>query len=238
MWEKNKIPIKTKLKKDQYNIWLVDDLKSNREDFMNFFDDPKNNPRFSGYASNNIEDVKTLLGDEIFPDALLCDIFWYDEQGKAQEVEDMVREDTEAMKDHIAKLKYHVDYLGINLAKFIKNNPKLNPTPFPIYAFTSKGAYLLGEKQFDEIEEAGMLWLFKIPVKSKSTNGDEYHLRLHSVVSTLEKDIKSYEKFEEHPIKRVFYYPSRRSIFMFTIIPLVTSIVEACYIIAHLIFKI
>lgn len=90
---------------------------------------------------------------------MLCDICFFPE-GEAEKIEREV--DTEAKKIRTlgARMDAEDRQEGIELAERIKKYYDGSP-PFPIYAYTSKGPYLLETRRFNRVERAGLRWLFK-----------------------------------------------------------------------------
>jgi len=134
-------------------VWLVDDLKSNRSKFRR-----DHSRHFRVRAFHDTCDVLDALRSKC-PDALLCDIYFFPE-GEAKQIEQQV--DTDAKKIRILGTKMDAEdrQEGIELAERIKEHYDGRP-PFPIFAYTSKGPYLLETRGFNRVERAGLRWLFK-----------------------------------------------------------------------------
>ena len=140
-------------------VWFVDDLQSNLDEFTE--------------AHDQYFEVTTFLEPtEVFdrlnqerPDALLCDVFFYDTPEEAQRIEIGVSEEAAALRDTAINIGALEDRLlvGITLMEEIAVKHK-NSVPFPIYAYTSKGPYLLAEGAWDRILSAGARVLLKNPV--------------------------------------------------------------------------
>lgn len=110
---------------------------------------------------------------KVHPDILLCDIFFYPQgfEEASKKIEGDIRDKVEDIRKLGDKLeleikKIHHDYDhnhvvgGISLAEAIRKEYLNNP-PFPIFAYTSKGSYLLQTEDFNRIEAAQMRWFFK-----------------------------------------------------------------------------
>jgi hypothetical protein len=135
-------------------VWYVDDLPENLAKFSQ-----DHSELFEVETFKSAAEVLRALAKST-PDALLCDIFFYDTPEVAREMEDKVRakaEELRAFGDHIGASKLQ-NLAGIDL---IRNVADRFNEKFPIYAYTSKGPYLLDNPSFDHIGEAGARWLFK-----------------------------------------------------------------------------
>ena len=135
-------------------VWYVDDLPGNLERFRN-----NHQQTFTIRTFARPEEVTSALG-ESKPDALLCDIFFYETVESAEEIESKVQEKA-------AELRKFGEEIGANKlanlagVQLIQSVSARFGTRFPIYAYTSKGPYLLDELGFDRIGDAGAKWLFK-----------------------------------------------------------------------------
>jgi hypothetical protein len=92
------------------------------------------------------------------PDALLCDIFFYENATVAAEMEKKVQEKARELHEFGRVIGANRPQAGVELIQQATARYKKR---FPIYAYTSKGPYLLDENAFDQIAEAGARWLFK-----------------------------------------------------------------------------
>lgn len=135
-------------------VWFVDDLPSNLEKFKT-----NHEQAFTIRTFTKPEEVTAALVESL-PDALLCDIFFYDSVELAADMERRVQEkaaELRAFGEHIGANRL-ANQSGVQLVQSIaaRFGSKL-----PIYAYTSKGPYLLDELGFDRIGDAGAKWLFK-----------------------------------------------------------------------------
>ena len=135
-------------------VWYVDDLPSNLEKFS------KNHGRtFSVRTFARPEEVTAAL-NESRPDALLCDVFFYDTVSIAEEMERLVQEKA-------TEIRKFGEQIGANRIANQAGVPLIQTVAarfgkrFPIYAYTSKGPYLLDEIAYDHIGDSGARWLFK-----------------------------------------------------------------------------
>lgn len=140
--------------KKKPTVWYVDDLPENLQKFRNNHAETFNVRTFETPGQVLIELSKST------PDALLCDIFFYESLEIAKEMELRVREKGEEIRkfgEEIGanKLAYQA---GIELLQHVSNYYK---NQFPIYAYTSKGPYLLDASGFERIGETGARWIFK-----------------------------------------------------------------------------
>jgi hypothetical protein len=136
-------------------IWYVDDLPENLERF-----EQNHGDTFIVRTFSRPDDVLDALTSGSKPDALLCDIFFYETIETAKEMEDRVG--TKA-----AELRQFGESIGANRVdyqagiKLIETVSERFGARFPIYAYTSKGPYLLADIGFDRIGATGARWLFK-----------------------------------------------------------------------------
>lgn len=135
-------------------VWYVDDLPSNLEKFKT-----NHEQAFTIRTFTKPEEVTAALVESL-PDALLCDIFFYDSVELAADMERRVQEkaaELRAFGEHIGANRL-ANQSGVQLVQSIaaRFGSKL-----PTYAYTSKGPYLLDELGFDRIGDAGAKWLFK-----------------------------------------------------------------------------
>src|ERR1039458_1225667 len=135
-------------------VWYVYDLPSNLEKFKE-----KHSEAFTIETFSRPERVLESL-EKSRPDALLCDIFFYENGEIAEEMETKVWEKAK-------ELSKFGEFIGANKLtnqdgiKLIETVSRRFGTRFPIYAYTSKGPYLLDQIGFDRIGDAGAKWLFK-----------------------------------------------------------------------------
>jgi CheY-like chemotaxis protein len=136
-------------------VWLVDDREANRKTFVD-----RHANEFEVNVFETPDQVLTAFQQEDPPDALLCDIFFYPDAGQREDVEKRVENEAKRIENLSAEL--HADQAadGIGLIKRVRQHFQNDP-PFPIYAYTSKGPYLLHKESFDRLEELNARWLFK-----------------------------------------------------------------------------
>jgi len=138
-------------------VWFVDDLSSNLHRFEN------NHGRdFKTRTFEKPSQVLDALDKEHLPDALLCDIYFYDSVSKAESIEERINHEAKNIRE-IAKsigADSEETQKGITLIENVVRHFNGKP-PFPIYAYTSKGPYILGVPGFDRVVRSGAKWLFK-----------------------------------------------------------------------------
>ena len=144
--------------KRKWKVWLVDDLPSNLRKF-------KSNHE-SHYAIRTFEHPKQVMeqiAQENYPDALLCDVFFYDEVREAKRVEGEIEKLSKALKRAAKKSNAndHSRTLGINLMEDIFEHFNYQRPPFPMYAYTSKGPFLLERKEWKKLSKFGAEILLK-----------------------------------------------------------------------------
>lgn len=135
-------------------VWYVDDLPSNLEKFKT-----NHQQAFTIRTFSKPEEVTAALVESL-PDALLCDVFFYDSVELAEDMERKVQQKA-------AELRAFGEHIGANRlanqpgVQLIQSIAARFGSKLPIYAYTSKGPYLLDELGFDRIGDAGAKWLFK-----------------------------------------------------------------------------
>lgn len=158
------------------NVWFVDDLQSN----LDYFEEK----HFNTFKTRKFLDPEKVLEalDKEKPDALLCDVFFYDTPEKAEEIETIVNKEAERVRSVAHEIEADSDkYLaGIDLMEALKIRYK-GKLPFPVYAYTSKGPYLLTQHAWDRIVKSGATILLK------KRFGPHIEKRL------INKDIKTYK---------------------------------------------
>ena len=141
----------------RHRVWFVDDLPSNREKF-----ETDHREDFSVRTFEKPVDVLDAIRRDGPPDALLCDIYFYDTVDEAIEIESKVSAEATRLREVADSLDANRDDArqGIDLIEEVAKAFGGN-TPFPIYAYTSKGPYLLGGPAFDRIVKSGAGWILK-----------------------------------------------------------------------------
>ncbi len=137
-------------------VWYVDDLQSNLDKFADGHKRAFHVERFT-----RPQEILDALGTRR-PDALLCDVFFYDSESQSKEMEDKVQEAAMELQKTAHSIgadaeKYQA---GITLIEQVFSRYGGKP-PFPVYAYTSKGPYILDGAAFDRIDGCGARWLFK-----------------------------------------------------------------------------
>lgn len=142
----------------KYRVWLVDDLPRNRATF-----ETNHGNDFAIETFSKTSDVLTRVHNGEYPDALLCDIFFYDTVEEAERVEKAIANLAEDLKKTAIKLGVHdhTHAIGITLMRQIYEHFKRHSPPFPMYAYTSKGPFLLEQGEWDKIGEYGAEVLLK-----------------------------------------------------------------------------
>ncbi|USN98242.1 MAG: hypothetical protein H6810_08630 [Phycisphaeraceae bacterium] len=135
--------------KTKPTVWFVDDLQANLDAFQ-----AAHSTAFDIRTFTSIDDVRDALKKEE-PDAMLCDVYFYESPERAKAVEKEVQQAAEQIRKTAKRIDADMDkhLSGIDLMEYI-NKKFHHCTPFPVYAYTSKGPYLLGTSQLDRIENA------------------------------------------------------------------------------------
>jgi hypothetical protein len=150
-WKQNMSP--------KYTVWFVDDLPRNRATF-----EANHGNDFAIETFSKTSDVLNRIHNGEYPDALLCDIFFYDTVEEAERVEKAIADLAENLKKTAIKIGVHdhTHAIGITLMRQIYEHFKKHSPPFPMYAYTSKGPFLLEQSEWDKISEYGAEVLLKV----------------------------------------------------------------------------
>jgi len=119
----------------KYKVWLVDDLPGNREAFRtNHGDD------FAIESVSKTDDVLQRIHNKEYPDALLCDIFFYDSVAEAENAETKVAGLAAKLRKTAIDIGVydHSHAAGITLMLQIYEHFKRTSPPFPMYAYTPR----------------------------------------------------------------------------------------------------
>jgi predicted nucleotide-binding protein len=146
-------------------VWLVDDLPRNLKKF-----EENHRGHFDIKIFLNTRDVFALIEKGECPDALLCDVFFYESVKEAKRVENDVKKLAIRLKAAAAKAKASDPRRakGIELMRQIYEHYGKRAPRFPIYAYTSKGPFLLEQKDWENISKYGAQVLLKNRVKPKA----------------------------------------------------------------------
>ncbi|MCZ6719451.1 MAG: hypothetical protein ACE1Z4_13170 [Gammaproteobacteria bacterium] len=138
-------------------VWFVDDLSSNRKRFRDNHQDAFIVTTFREPAE--VMDELEQMGP---PDALLCDIYFYESEEQAKRIEEQIGNAAARLRALAGDLGAgNKDaQAGIRLIEDVTNYFKGDP-PFPLYAYTSKGPYILDDSGFDRLVQSSARWLFK-----------------------------------------------------------------------------
>jgi len=138
----------------RFRVWLVDDSEQNRTDF---YDGQKHHFDVETFSTpaELLDALRTGA-----PDALLCDIYFYDDSLQREKIEERVRERAAQLREEVSTIAPDTAQRGIRLMNDIRKQFR-GTLPFPIYVHTSKGPYLLQSDGFQRLEELEARWLFK-----------------------------------------------------------------------------
>jgi len=142
----------------KYKVWMVDDLPRNLEVFRtNHGDD------FAIETFSKTSAVLERIHNKEYPDALLCDVFFYDTVADAETAEAKVAELAAKLRKTAINIGVHDQShtAGIVLMRQIYEHFKRTSPPFPMYAYTSKGPLLLEQSEWNKIFEYGAEVLLK-----------------------------------------------------------------------------
>lgn len=139
-------------------VWFVDDLPRNLRKF-----EENHRGSFKVETFSKIDEVLDRIHKKDYPDALLCDVFFYDSVEEAERVEAEIEKLAKQLKETAQKIGVH-DHrhaAGIQLMKKIYEFFGNKAPPFPMYAYTSKGPFLLEQSEWDNISKYGAEVLLK-----------------------------------------------------------------------------
>jgi hypothetical protein len=136
-------------------VWLVDDREDNRKKFIE-----RHGSEFEVKTFETPDQLLKAIANQRPPDALLCDIFYYQDAHQREEIEIQVAKEAKRIEDLATALQSDQAADGIGLIQRVREHFNNDP-PFPIYAYTSKGPYLLHNDSFDRLEQLDARWLFK-----------------------------------------------------------------------------
>lgn len=139
-------------------VWLVDDLPRNLAKF-----EENHRGSFKIETFSKVDEVLDRIHKRDYPEALLCDVFFYDSVERAEQVEAEVEKLAEQLKETAQRLGAydHRHAAGIQLMKKIYEFFGNKPPTFPMYAYTSKGPFLLEQSEWDNISKYGAEILLK-----------------------------------------------------------------------------
>jgi hypothetical protein len=139
-------------------VWFVDDLPDNLTKFQR-----NHAQHFNIELFRDPSAVLRRIHNKEYPDALLCDVFFYDTPDEALHVERKVDELAERLRRTAIDIRVH-DHryaVGITLMENIYHHFGDKKPPFPMYAYTSKGPFLLEQKDWQDISKYGAEVLLK-----------------------------------------------------------------------------
>lgn len=138
----------------KYRVWFVDDMEVNRTQFAKNHGD-----HFDVRLFKTPDEVLRALETER-PDALLCDVYFYPDEREAKRAEEKVHAKAEELRRLDFELGADKYAAGIALIERVRELFNGSP-PFPLYAYTAKGPYLLHGDGFERLSRSGARWLFK-----------------------------------------------------------------------------
>lgn len=139
----------------KYEVWLVDDREENRTNFKQ-----RHSAEWDVKTFERPDDVLTALSRGPLPDALVCDIYFYDDPVKREAIEELVQTKAQELKAMASRFDPKKAQKGIGLIENV--HAKFGGRPkFPVFAYTSKGAFLLHDEAYSRLEAASAHWLFK-----------------------------------------------------------------------------
>jgi predicted nucleotide-binding protein len=146
-------------------VWFVDDLPRNLEKF-----EANHRDHFDVTAFSKTNEVLKLIQDGKRPDALLCDVFFYDSVEEAGRVEDDVAKLAQDLKATAAKWRANDPERakGIKLMRQIYEHYGNHAPLFAMYAYTSKGPFLLEQTDWENISKYGAQVLLKNRVTAEA----------------------------------------------------------------------
>jgi hypothetical protein len=139
---------------ERFRVWLVDDSELNRTEF---YDGQKHHFDVETFSTPGelLDALRTRA-----PDALLCDLYFYDDPFQRDTLAERVRDRVAQLREEASTIAPDTAQRGLRLIADIRRQFR-GPLPFPIYAYTSKGPYLLQRDGFQRLEELEARWLIK-----------------------------------------------------------------------------
>jgi hypothetical protein len=180
-------------------VWLVDDRKENRDEFV-----ARHGSEFDVRTFESPDSLISVISNKERPDALLCDIFFYSDPAQREDVEERITKEAKRIENLAGELHADEAADGIGLIQRVRRRFDDDP-PFPIYAYTSKGPYLLHSQSFDRLEELGARWLFK----RKYSPQIERH--------RISRDVKEFQSRDEWSPRRMWGVAWRTGLVMATV---------------------
>ena len=136
-------------------VWLVDDRQQNRKTF-----EQNHGIEFEIELFSEPDQVLSALREGRRPDALVCDVYFYRDEREREEIERIVDKHAKQLLQDVQSFNPAAAEEGIALMQSVSDHFHGRP-PFPVFAYTSKGPYLLQTESFDKIEGLDAKWLFK-----------------------------------------------------------------------------
>ncbi len=137
-------------------VWYVDDLPENCETFKKRHAEHFDLTLFS--TVQEVDDALRGVPRSKRPQALLCDIYFYDDLAEAREVERQVEEKRADFEASARKWNVFPHADGIRLIERVRNR---YPRQFPVFAYTTKAPYLMMDDGYNRLAAAGAQFLFK-----------------------------------------------------------------------------
>jgi len=138
----------------RFRVWLVDDSELSRTEF---YDGQKHHFDVETFSTPGelLDALRTRA-----PDALLCDIYFYDDPLQRDKLEERMRDRVAQLREEAVTIAPDTAQRGMRLIADVRKQFR-GPLPFPIYAYSTKGPYLLQRDGFQRLEELEARWLFK-----------------------------------------------------------------------------
>lgn len=138
-----------------YDVWFVDDRPENLESFRK-----NHGAEFNIKLFSQPDEVLQALRAARPPDALLCDIYFYEDESLRESIEAQVKREAKKLADSVGKSGDSASQEGIRLISRIRDEFGGAP-PFPIFAYTSKAPYLMQTDGFNQLEDLNARLLLK-----------------------------------------------------------------------------
>ena len=147
-------------------VWFVDDLPENLDRFRS-----NHKSHFDVETFTSTGAVLRRIHNKEYPDALLCDVFFYDSVAEARDVEQKIEKLAAQLKATATEIgaNDHTHAVGITLMKNIFEHFGGPSPPFPMYAYTSKGPFLLEQNEWENISKYGAEVLLKNRISPKGS---------------------------------------------------------------------
>jgi len=134
-------------------VWVADDVPDHLTTFWE-----RHNRHFDIERFESPQQLLDALERPVRPDAILCEIYFVDDPAERASIDEEVRKRADDLRQLSQQYKLD-ESRGVQFIEDIRD--RFRGLPCPIYAYTSKGPYLLQGSGFERLERLEVSWLFK-----------------------------------------------------------------------------